>query len=341
MKVAMILGTPGTGWGGMEKHTAELAAALSALGHQIHVLAHGSYRPRFAEDLTFHPVPTNLGRKNPWLRHRIRRILEQIAPDVAHAQGNKAADILGRLRLPANCQTVGTLHGSKSTDAPFRRLDKAIAVSKPLYENLSHPRRFLILNGTDSSDDKPLSPGFWPSDWSSGRLNAIAVGRLEPVKGFDSLILAWQNVLERFPTAHLTIFGEGSQKDRLGSLIRERGLSSAITLAGARGSLSGVYRLANLTVISSEREGFPYVLVESLLERCPVVSTPVSGCMELLPPKAIARDHSPPALAECIVSALSSPEDLRALEQDAFVFARANLTARAMAEATLDAYLSA
>ncbi|EMP54021.1 glycosyltransferase [Marinobacter santoriniensis NKSG1] len=341
MKVAMILGTPGTGWGGMEKHTAELAAALSTLGHEIHVLAHESYRPRFAEDLTFHPVPINLGRRNPWLRHRIRRILEQIAPDVAHAQGSKAADILGRLRLPANCQTVGTLHGSKSTDAPFRRLDKVIAVSQSLYDNLSHPHRFLVFNGTEWSGDRSLPPGFWPPNWSSGHLNAIAAGRLEPVKGFESLILAWQNVLERFPTAHLTIFGEGSQKDRLGSLIRERALTSAITLAGARGSLSGAYGLADLTVISSEREGFPYVLVEALLEQCPVVSTPVSGCTELLPPKAIARDHSHPALAECIVSAFSSLEELRAQEQKAFVFARANLTARAMAEATLEAYLAA
>ncbi|MEP3166610.1 MAG: glycosyltransferase family 4 protein, partial [Marinobacter sp.] len=87
LTIALIIATPGTGWGGMETHTADLANALSTRGHTVHVLAHSHYSERFASPVCFHPLPVQLGRRNPWLHYRLRRLLRSIHPDIVHAQG--------------------------------------------------------------------------------------------------------------------------------------------------------------------------------------------------------------------------------------------------------------
>lgn len=340
MIIAMILGTPGTGWGGMEKHTADLARALSELGQEVHVLAHRAYQSRFDQRISFHACPMQLGRRNPWLRYQIRRTLRQLAPDVVHAQGSKAAGLVSVLQLPKKFLKVGTIHGSKSTDRPFQGMDRVIAVSTPVYQNLTHPRKFRIFNGIDTTGVCGHEKEAGPDDTHRlpAAINVVAAGRLEPVKGFDQLIEAWPGVRERFPTAHLTIFGDGSQRKALEEFARKLGCGPSVTLAGYADNLMAVYRHADLLVISSQREGFPYVLVEALLANCPIVSTPVAGCQELLPQQAIAPDHQATSLAALIIRALNAPETLRELEQPAFTFAREHLTLTAMARATLNVY---
>mgnify|MGYP000038299996 CR=1 FL=1 len=340
MIIAMVLATPGTGWGGMERHTADLSRALAALGHQVHVLAHRVYQSRFDEQVTFHNCPMQLGRRNPWLRYSLRRTVDRLAPDVVHAQGSKAAQLVSALRLPPGCQSIGTIHGSKSTHRPFLKLDKVIAVSTPVYQSLTHPRKFRVFNGIDPNERDRQGESSAASDTLGlpAGINVVAAGRLEPVKGFDRLIEAWPRVHERFPAAHLTLFGDGTQGSRLQELARERGCSQSVTLAGYTDNLMQVYSRADLLVISSEREGFPYVFVEALLANCPVVSTPVAGCQELLPEQAIAPDHQPSSLAALMIGALGDLEALKREEQSAFTFAREHLTLKAMAQATLDVY---
>ncbi|QFS85823.1 MULTISPECIES: glycosyltransferase [unclassified Marinobacter] len=332
MKVALILATPSTAWGGMEKHVADLAEALTSLGHEVHIVAHPDYRTHFpfAE---FHPCPMKLSRNNPWLRWCVSRILKRVSPDIAHAHGNKAALILGRLPHQT-WQTVATIHGSKSNLRPFLVLDKVIAVSRSIYEGLSHPSRHLIYNGIRK--EFPDSPhGNYPLPEAT---NVIAAGRLEPVKGFDMLVQAWSLIHKRFPTAHLTLFGDGSEAGNLHRLIDDEGLRHSVTMAGHQTTLASALSNADLMVLSSRREGFPYVLIEALIARLPVVSTPVSGSIDLLPENALARDISAPAIADVISKALAGLDRLRESEQSAFDYAQTHLTLRGMAEATVRVY---
>ncbi|MGF2736617.1 glycosyltransferase family 4 protein [Marinobacter sp. DUT-1] len=322
----------------MEKHTADLAGALATLGHEVHVLAHPSYRQQFGERIQFHPCPMQLGRRNPWLSYRVRRVVSALNPDVVHAQGSKAATMVSRLRLTSGCQKVGTVHGSKSTEKPFLQLDKVIAVSTPVYDSLTHPRKFRIFNGIDVQQSDETVSGVEEYRLPSA-INVVAAGRLEPVKGFRQLISAWPGVLAQFPSAHLTIFGDGSEKTGLLEQAHQLGCSDSITLAGYLTGLMPVLEQADLLVISSEREGFPYILVEALMTQCLVVSTPVAGCVEILPNEAIAPDHSVTALSTLIIAALSAPGELRRQEQRAFDYARAHLTLEAMANATLEVYV--
>lgn len=333
LTIAMILATPGTGWGGMEKHTAELAAALADRGHRVHVLAHPAYQSRFSVAVTVQPLPLHLGRRNPWLRFRVQRTLRSIRPDVTHAQGNKAAGLLGRARHFAGA-TLGTVHGTKTSHKAFARLNGVIAVSADILAALPHRNKRLIHNGLAPATINQGPTGTlipMPDD----RPVLLAAGRLEPVKQFDRLVQAWVDA--RAPGT-LVILGEGSERARLTALISRLGLEDRILLPGFETNTAAWLKAASACLISSQREGFPYILVESLLARCPVLATPVGGVREFLPPDCIADSDSIADLSRLISEHVHSLQALANHQTAAFERAARTLTLEAMVTATEQYY---
>ena len=125
MRVVYVLGTAGGTWGGMERHTLDLAGALTD-EHEVHVLADAGYRERIPAAVQFHPVAMARSRRHPLLWWQLRQTLRDLQPDVVHAQGAKAAQLLsahapGLSRLGAIC--VGTVHGTKSGHKAYASLD--------------------------------------------------------------------------------------------------------------------------------------------------------------------------------------------------------------------------
>lgn len=335
LRIAMVLASPGTTWGGMEKHTLELGLRLAQEGHEVHVIADGRYRERMAAaPFQFHPLPVHLSRRHPWLTFSLGRLLRRIQPDVGHGQGNKAAQLLSGPAGKACRATVGTVHGTKGSHRAFKRLDGVIAVSSAIAESLSHPRIAVIHNGAEAPEADPPRPPQMPSS-QPGQPIAVAAGRLVPVKGFDNLLRAWSALPEDW---RLVILGEGPERERLEQLGRSLGLRDRVWLAGYSDRVSDWLGHADACVISSHREGFPYLMVEALLARCPVLATPVSGVDEYLPDQTIAADSTPEALTSLLAHWLGQPEALVAAQQQAFARAAETLTLEAMAGQTMAFY---
>ena len=102
----------------------------------------------------------------------------------------------------------------------------------------------------------------------------LAVGRLDRVKGFDRLIESFARVHEQEPEWKLCILGEGSERERLEALVEKRGLSESVELPGKVDSFAVEQhmRRASVYAMSSHSEGFPFVLVEALSCKLPVVA---------------------------------------------------------------------
>lgn len=337
LTVAMVMATPGTAWGGMEKHTADLAEALSVRGHRVHLLAHKAYSPRIAESIGLHPLPFQLGRNNLWLKHRLRRALKSIKPDIVHAQGNKAASLISAVQQPAT-RTLGTLHGTKSSHRAFSHLDGVIGVSREITDAVKHPNKRLIYNGLQHDNATgPRPDPVFPIPHERPLL--LAAGRLEPVKQFDRLIRAW---VQSDCSGRLVILGEGSQRGNLESLIQQLGAEDRILLPGHEPHILPWLQATTTTIISSSREGFPYIMVEALLAGCPVLSTPVSGVRDFLPASCIGRSDSVEHIADLITASLadadSAPGSLRAVFQGSFRQAGEQLSLEAMVSKTEDFY---
>lgn len=92
---------------------------------------------------------------------------------------------------------------------------------------------------------------------------AIAVGRLEHVKGFDRLIRCWEKVINNFPGWHLDIYGEGSLRKELQHQIDLLGLSDSVTLFGTCGNMTERYADYSLHLMTSHYEGLGIVLIEA------------------------------------------------------------------------------
>ena len=102
----------------------------------------------------------------------------------------------------------------------------------------------------------------------------LAAGRLEPQKGFDVLIRAFERARTLVPGWTLRIVGEGSQRGALESLRTSLGaVACAIELPGRTNAMPAEYARAGIFVLCSRFEGFPNVLCEAMAHGCAVIAT--------------------------------------------------------------------
>lgn len=161
-------------------------------------------------------------------------------------------------------------------------------------------------------DETPAHP--WAGDPEVALI--LAAGRLSPQKDFATLIRAF--ALLHGPgngrgPLRLLILGEGPERPRLESLIRELGLGARVALPGFTDNPFAYMARAGLFVLSSAWEGLPGVLIQALACGTPVVSTDCpSGPREVLqdgrlgPLVPVAE---PGALAAAMAQVLDHPPD--------------------------------
>jgi glycosyltransferase involved in cell wall biosynthesis len=97
-----------------------------------------------------------------------------------------------------------------------------------------------------------------------GRKRLLAVGRLHPVKGFDTLIESFAMLSNYFPDWDLVILGEGEQRAPLEARIEELELQERIQLPGRVGNMADWYEQSDLYVLSSRMEGLSNSLLEAM-----------------------------------------------------------------------------
>jgi glycosyltransferase involved in cell wall biosynthesis len=162
-----------------------------------------------------------------------------------------------------------------------------------------------IRNGVDAGAIAGATPVSSP-----GGPVVLAVGRLDPQKGFDVLLAAWPEVRAAHPTARLHLVGQGPARDALEA--QARGLAG-VELLGRRDDVPGRLRGATVVALPSRAEGLSNVLLEALAAGAPVVASRIPSVVEvtgdgpdaaalLVPPDA------PSTLAAALVRALADGE---------------------------------
>jgi D-inositol-3-phosphate glycosyltransferase len=147
---------------------------------------------------------------------------------------------------------------------------------------------------------------------------ALLVGRIEPLKGIDSLFEATALLLERRPEwrGSLTalVVGGGAEGEparwnaeqrRLDALRRELGVAEALHFAGARPQeqLAQFYAAADVVTMPSHYESFGMAALEGLASGRPVIATSAGG------PAYIVEDgvsglHVPPQNSQALADHL-------------------------------------
>jgi D-inositol-3-phosphate glycosyltransferase len=148
----------------------------------------------------------------------------------------------------------------------------------------------------------------------------LFVGRIDPLKGIDRLLMALPRLDTRRKLKLLVIGGdEDSQAEveRLQRLSRSLNIQDAVTFAGIvdQKKLPMYYSAADVCVIPSYYESFGLVALESLACGTPIVATRVGGMEGVINQGQngyMVEDNTPLRLADRIAALLSQKEaDLR------------------------------
>lgn len=168
--------------------------------------------------------------------------------------------------------------------------------------------------------------------------NILFVGRIEPLKGVDTLLQAMALIQERYPTAvadvDVTIIGGDPwandpdlEMARLQALREQLGIRDIVTFIGARdqNELPYYYGAAEMVVMPSHYESFGMVALEAMATGTPVIASEVGGLAFLV------RDgengfhvpsRDPEALAERIYELLTNKVCVKRLGKNAREHAR-------------------
>lgn len=339
MRVCHILATPRGKPGGLEKHTLDLCGELAG-EHEVHLVADPGFAAHCPPGVRFHPVDFRMSRHNPLLYLRILRHVRAINPDLVHAQAGKSATVWRNLRrlVPGlrRIACVGTQHGVQRDIAPYLAMDHVITVSATLAERYPPERVTVVHNGLRlpqvlaMPEREALRSRLL--DGHPGPL-LVAIGRLDPVKGFDLLLQALPGI-----PGKLLLVGDGEQRAALETQARGLGLENQVVFTGWRNDIPALLQAADLCVISSRSEGFPLVMVEALHAGTPIIATDVSGVRELLPADLRVPVGDAAALHECLVARVPEAAALRARYETLFSHAREALTLAGMAARTVAVY---
>ena len=153
-------------------------------------------------------------------------------------------------------------------------------------------------------------------------LKVISVGRMTEKKGFEYTIRAFAEVLKQLPDrkVHLDLIGDGPLRQSLESLTEELGIKSNVTFHGvlqhtevkAHLKKAHIFILPSVTAADGDMEGIPVVLMESMAQGLPTISTRHSGIPDLIHNKEngfLAEEKNPDELANYMIS-LANNSDL-------------------------------
>jgi glycosyltransferase involved in cell wall biosynthesis len=162
----------------------------------------------------------------------------------------------------------------------------------------------------------------------------LCVGRIEPLKGQDTLARAFALIARKYPAARLVIVGPdrwpGKHRfsELLPQFVPDPEVRARIDLPGAvpLEKVAQMLRAARLAVISSRGfESFSYAALESLAAGRPVIATDIGALPELIENGQtgwIVRAADPRAMADAMDRALADPAECERVAAAGFDLAR-------------------
>jgi glycosyltransferase involved in cell wall biosynthesis len=329
--------------GGAEKAVLKIAEYLTYRKHDVEIV--------LLEKRIEHKIPQVLRNKVSFLSQKIsggwvfKRILgwklrqyfrKKAHSDIVISTLPFADEVTSLARIPKHwCRIANTLSceiddlQKSSPNKAKRRLKRyqKIYGKHPLIAN-SHGVAEDLLNRLGLNNLIKVIPN--PFDFSFIRNAAaepvldiplssyvIHVGRFSVQKRHDLLLDAWSQVQTKAKLILLTRYDPQLEK-----MIQERKLQERVMIAGFKANPYPWITGAELMILSSDREGLPNVLIESLLCGTPFVSTDCpSGPREILGEdrsSSLVPVNDSLALASAISKALNDPIDISMIDLSRF-----------------------
>lgn len=216
-------------------------------------------------------------------------------------------------------------------------------------EKISNPDKFIqIYHGVKSSEvlareisiskiNEKFSVNLTPDQKIIG-----TVTNFYKTKGLKYLITAWDNVIQKFPDSKLVIFGEGELRNKLEQQIKTRRLENSILLPGSLKNAAQYLKTLDIFVLPSVKEGLPYVILEAMQAKLPIIATAVGGIPEIIEDNInglLINPADPAEISDSINKIINNPDLEKKLSKNAYQTVNQKFNFERMIEQTKNLYL--
>lgn len=357
--------------GGIFRHVRDLAIEHSKAGHEVGIVCDsitgGAYedslfdqiRPYLALGLTRIPINRAIGPSDFGAFMKSYQQIRSLQPDVLHGHGAKGgaiARVIGSL-LRVNRYCVARLYSPHGGSLHFRPgvPGSTVFTLERILERMGDATVFVCeferdayvdkigkltrkvvvnYNGIDSAEFAALSLVDEPRDFQY-------VGMMRDLKGGDLFIRAFAEA-ERIVGRPMTalMIGDGPDQARYADMMVQLGLGKRIRMLPAM-KQRDAFRLARTLVVPSRAEAMPYIVLEAVAARKPIIASRVGGIPEALghdnPALTPAGDWN--AMAQVMARAVTEPNWLKMTQPDLETFEE-TFSSQAMGQRMIELYQS-
>lgn len=267
---------------GSERYAVELANLQAEQQHQVTLILHqraAEPRPNAIAHRVSPKVRLHLVSGYKWLAiFRARQLLKQLKPDVAHAHLSAACRVLHGVK--GLCLRLATLHIHYKKQQ-HEQLDALIAIAPWQLAAIPEPLRQHSVQLDNWSAARPAAAD------ARQRLRAEyqipedalvigSLGRIEPSKGHDVLLTAFQQAA--IPNSYLVLVGDGKSWQGL----RNKAAPNVI-MPGFSSTPQDWLASFDFFVSAARSEPFGLVFLEAMHAGLPIIATASEGASYLQP----------------------------------------------------------
>ncbi len=308
MKILHILRAP---IGGLFRHVCDLAENQIKDGHDVGFITaippdNDYVKKTFANiepKLTLGISALNISRLPSYSDYKnINTIAQKITNndiDIIHGHGAKggayARLIKKQFGKNSNIKTFYTLHGGTLHYSPtspigfvFLKLEKYLQKYTDgfIFESENSKRIFEKKIAPINKPFKTVHNGLKPNEFCSiipnkDAANFLYIGELRMLKGVDLLINAFAKLCSsKTKKLKLIIIGYGPDEDLFKDMVAKLGIYDQVTFMPPMPAAEA-FKLAKVQVMPSRAEGLPYMILETIAAKMPLIASHVGGIPEI------------------------------------------------------------
>jgi glycosyltransferase involved in cell wall biosynthesis len=140
----------------------------------------------------------------------------------------------------------------------------------------------------------------------------VCAARLSVEKGIDILLRGMSHLMNDKVSCKCLIVGDGYLREKLSAQVSELGLGARVFMLGFQKNVRPYLLAADTFVLTSDREGLPFAVLEAMACGLPCIVTDVGGNAEAVAHSRtglVIRPGSPGELAEAVSYLLAHPEE--------------------------------
>lgn len=300
MRIAIIIDSMVRG--GAERQVFYIVRELARRGYDVELIYYHRAQNEYDLAALGDATVTFLPKKGEYLRFliRLQRHLKRREFDVVHAFKG-AENIYGCLaaRSAGIPVILGGYRGAYRERGVMRLAHRMLrrvvdgwivnaqAIADSMIEAIgAKPEDFIVLsNGVEpTAFASQLSPAEARRKLGLDPTAPVVtkIARLHPLKNHSMFLRMAACVLEHRPETRFLIVGDGPQRASVQEQARSMGLTDSVLFLGDRSDIPDVLEATDVSVLTSDYEGLPNALLESMCVGVPAVTTDYAGAEEVV-----------------------------------------------------------